>query len=189
LTGDRFDEVVRDIRPSLVAIAQRAIGNRHDAEDVVQNKLLEVWGYSQRTPVRNLKSLLYKAVKDGAIQFLWRNKRKNDKRQILSLEEEFSEDFDDLFCDVELDPGKIALHSVETKILRDNLRSIAGKAGLTEKQWRRLWLCDAEGLSHPEIAAREGCKQQASYMTVKRARLAMQRVIEMEDECKALMTF
>jgi len=79
-TQDRFDEFAHAIRPRLLRLVIPMLGNRHDAEDAVQEALLGLW--KRREQVDDWAAYAARAT--------WLNglKRKGRKREWLPLEDE-----------------------------------------------------------------------------------------------------
>lgn len=137
--GDRraFEEIVTRHGPSLTRYAQRAVSDRGEAEDLVQEALVAAWQSLDRFDGRSaLRTWLF-----GILAHKIASARR--RRSAVPVEDER------LDRPVEDGPGDPVRHASDTE-LRAALE--AALRTLPERQ-RSVWvLVEVEGLSQPEVA-------------------------------------
>jgi RNA polymerase sigma-70 factor (ECF subfamily) len=145
LRGDpgAFEEAHGKYRSSLEAVAYRIVGNRSDAEDVVQNVFLALPRASYRGSA-SLWSYLYRAAINTSVNLLRSRKRSNGlQREVMAQA---------LVLDgpARSDPA--------SQVLEAEVLAAVAKALLRVKpQHRRVLILRINhGLSNTEIAEREG---------------------------------
>ena len=145
LRGDpgAFEEVYERYRSRLEAVAYRILGNRPDAEDVVQNVFMALPRAAYRGSA-SLWSYLYRAAVNGSVNLL-RSRRRSDRLQGEVMAQALVWDAP-------------AANQPDSKVLEAEVLAAVAKALLRVRpQHRRvLVLRIKHGLSNTEIAEREG---------------------------------
>jgi RNA polymerase sigma-70 factor (ECF subfamily) len=138
-----FEEVYWRYRSRLEAVAYRILGNRSDAEDVVQNVFMALPGAAYRGSA-SLWSYLYRAAVNGSVNLL-RSRKRSDRLQGEVMAEA-------LVLDAP------AANQPDSKVLEAEVLAAVARALLRVRpQHRRvLVLRIKHGLSNTEIAEREG---------------------------------
>jgi RNA polymerase sigma-70 factor (ECF subfamily) len=167
-----FEAVVAKYGRQVYNIAYRMTGDRHEAEDLMQEAFFKAF--------RSLASLkdddlidrwLYRIVSNAAIDYL----RRKPRRTILSLNDTIPTD------DGELTP-EIADWSTspETKIEAEQFEGNIQKAlsELPEEFRLCLILCDVEGLSYEDISQTLGCNIGTVRSRIHRARKAVREKLQ-----------
>ena len=160
-----FEEAHGRYRSRLEAVAYRIVGNRSDAEDVVQNLFLTL----PRTAYRGSASLwsyLYRASVNNSVNLL-RNRKRGDR---LSGE----------VMAQALGSGAPAASDPASQVLEAEVLAALAKALLRVKpQHRRvLVLRIKHGLSNSEIAEREGIPQATVGTWLRRGREELREMLQ-----------
>jgi len=144
LRGDpgAFEEAYGRYRLRLEGVAYRIVGNRSDAEDVVQNLFLALPRATYRGSA-SLWSYLYRAAVNNSVNLLRSRKRGDRLREEVRAQA--------------LAPGALAASDPASQVLEAEVLAAVAKALLRVKpQHRRvLVLRIKHGLSNTEIAERE----------------------------------
>ncbi|MCG8412455.1 MAG: RNA polymerase sigma-70 factor [Bacteroidales bacterium] len=75
-----FERLYLDFFPSLVVFAQKYIPDQEISEDIVQEVFIKLWDNASKIDIHtSLKSYLYSATKNSAINYL--NKKNTEERQ------------------------------------------------------------------------------------------------------------
>ncbi len=166
LRGDpgAFEEVYERYRSRLEAVAYRIVGNRSDAEDVVQNLFLAL----PRTAYRGSASLwsyLYRASVNNSVNLLRTRKRGDRLRGEVMAQA--------------LGPGAPAASDPASQVLEAEVLAAVAKALLRVKpQHRRvLVLRIKHGLSNTEIAEREGIPKATAGTWLRRGREELREML------------
>jgi RNA polymerase sigma-70 factor (ECF subfamily) len=145
LSGDpgAFEEAYGRYRSRLEAVAYRIVGNRADAEDVVQNLFLALPRAAYRGSA-SLWSYLYRAAVNNSVNLL-RSRKRSDRLQREVMAQA-------------LVLGAPAASGLDSQVLEAEVLAAVAKALLRVKpQHRRVLVWRIKhGLSNSEIAEREG---------------------------------
>jgi|tagenome__1003787_1003787.scaffolds.fasta_scaffold20731205_2 RNA polymerase sigma-70 factor (sigma-E family) len=136
--GPEFDDFVRGSAPSLIRTAALLVGDRAEAEDLVQTALLRTgghWSRARHAPTAYARRVLVNLAKDG-----WRNRSRRPRT--LS-----SRSF----------PEPVADATEENLLLRDEL--LGALAELPSRQRAVLVLRFLEDLPAVEVARIVGCSE------------------------------
>lgn len=82
-----FKKIVITLRPSLMAVATRIIGNKQDAEDVVQDVCLKIWHFRERfSRLDNIEAYCTAMVKNLSIDRVRSRKPYDDQVDLTNKE-------------------------------------------------------------------------------------------------------
>lgn len=160
-TNQSFEEVFKEFFNPLVNYVNSKINNWEDSREIVQNTFLKIWEVRDKLDIdTSLKSYLYRATKNGMIDFIRLNKRNSLLKEDLKkdLSEEVGEN-----------------DALDVYIIRQELK----KALKTLKPKNReiFSLHKLEGLTHNEIANYLNISVRAVEDNVKRATLALREIL------------
>jgi RNA polymerase sigma-70 factor (ECF subfamily) len=167
LRGDpgAFEEANGRYRSRLEAVAYRIVGNRADAEDVVQGVFLALPRAAYRGSA-SLWSYLYRAAVNTSVNLL-RSRKRNDRlrRQVMAQARTL---------------GTTAASDPEAQVFEAEALSAVAKALLRVKpQHRRvLVLRINHGLSNTEIARREGIPLATVGTRLRRGREELREMLQ-----------
>ena len=156
-----FDEIVAHLHPMVFRVAIRLLGNREDAEDVVQETFWNL--YRASASLRNpacLQAWLYRSTVNGARSHLSRSRRRLERRPPETPVWEAAA------------PG---VNVAEILLLRDAIEQAL--AELTAKEREALVLRDIEGLEIAEVAAAMGVFTVTVRTHLSRARLKLRQIL------------
>lgn len=160
-TDQSFEEVFKEYFNPLVNYVNGKINNWEDSREIVQNTFLKIWEVRHRLDIdTSLKSYLYRATKNGMIDFIRLNKRNSNLKEEIKLNQsETNNESDEL----------------DVYIIRQELK----KALKTLKPKNReiFLLHKMEGLTHNEIAEYLKISVRAVEDNVKRATLVLRDVL------------
>lgn len=168
-----FDEIVARYQAKLSFYVIRYTGNEDEAHDVVQEALIKAHkNIATFDGDRRLSPWLYRIAHNEAVNYL----TKRNKKQTISLDDDFSTEDQLLMADVET----ASLESWFQKELRDEMR--AAIAQLPEKYASVIHMRFIEDLSYTEISERIGKPTSTVGTLVRRAkRKLLKIVLESED--------
>lgn len=150
---DKYKRLVVALRPSLLAVAGRIVGNTQDAEDVVQDVCLKIWHRRNSFEAHlNIEAYCTTMVKNLSIDKL-RGKKTLSGEDTLAGKEA-----DELLPDSLLEEKEV--HETIYKII----------AMLPPLQQRIIQLKDIEGYDSGEISAMTGITVEAVRNNLSRAR-------------------
>lgn len=148
-----YKKIVVALRPSLLAVARRIIGNTQDAEDVVQDVCLKIWHFRDRIdPYENMEAYSTTMVKNLSIDKIRSRKPFADEQELIGREA--GEQLPDSL--------------LEEKEERDAIRRIIEM--LPPLQQRILQMKDIEGYETGEISEAMGIAAEAVRNNLSRAR-------------------
>ncbi|MFC1564299.1 RNA polymerase sigma factor [candidate division KSB1 bacterium] len=160
-----FDELVRRYKDQLVNFAYRFLGDKDDAEDIVQETLLRVYRKKDAyKSVAKFSTWIYTITGNLAKTELRRRKR----RKILSLSNIGYEDKDFDLKDEESDPEEDVDQVISSKIIQDAIQS------LPEKFKEVIIFRDIQELSYEEISSIVNIPLGTVKSRVNRGRLKLQ---------------
>ena len=166
LRGDpaALPELHRRYRRRLEAVAFRVLGNRADAEDVVQRIFLRLPDAAWRGTA-SLWSYLYRAAVNGAVGVLRARRRREDAEVALAARAVF-------------DPGPDA-EGPEGRVLEGEILAAVARALLEVRPRHRrvLVLRIVWGLGNREIAEREGIPPATVATWLRRGREELRRAL------------
>ncbi|MBB4264697.1 sigma-70 family RNA polymerase sigma factor [Roseospira visakhapatnamensis] len=168
--GDRgaFSCLTRRHVPGCLRVAARIVGNAHDAEEIVQESLLQVWRHASdwRGDGARVGTWLYRIVVNRAISH--RRKRR----------------FEPLDAALEVpDSGPDPQAETEARDLA--ARAEAAIAALPDRQKAALSLCCYEGLTCAESAQVLGVSVSTMESLLVRARRAVRKSLDMPERSTA----
>jgi RNA polymerase sigma-70 factor (ECF subfamily) len=161
-----FEEVYGRYRTRLEGVAYRILGNRPDAEDVVQNVFMALPGAAYRGSA-SLWTYLYRAAVNGSVNLIRSRRRSHRLRgevmaqQVLVL-------------------GAQAARQPDSEVLEAEVLAAVAKALLRVRpQHRRvLVLRIRHGLSNTEIAEREGIPLATVGTWLRRGRQELREMLQ-----------
>lgn len=154
-----YKNIIVALRPSLVSVAKRIIGNDEDAEDVVQDACLKVWHFRDRfDQFENVEAYTTTIVKNLSIDKIRSRKPFADELELSGKES--GEQLPDSL--------------LEEKEERDAIRHIIEM--LPPLQQRILQLKDIEGYDTAEISEITGIAAEAVRNNLSRARKRMREL-------------
>jgi len=167
LRGDprAFDEVHGRYRSRLAAVAYRIVGNRSDAEDVVQGVFLALPRAAYRGSA-SLWSYLYRAAVNNSVNLLRTRKRRDRLEQEVMAQAQVL--------------GAPSASNPDSQVLEAEMLAAVAKALLRVKpQHRRvLVLRIRHGLSNTEIAEREGIPLATVGTWLRRGREELRKMLQ-----------
>jgi RNA polymerase sigma-70 factor (ECF subfamily) len=158
-----LEEIHRCYRSRLESVALRIVGNRADAEEVVQRVFVALPEGTYRGSA-SLWSYLYRAVVNGSVNLLRSRHRRDDLAR-------------DMLAQQRMRPA--AAVSPEARVLEGELLAAVAKALLQVKPRHRrvLVLRINHGLSNVEIAEREGLPPATVGTWLRRGREELRRAL------------
>ena len=160
-TMDAFPDRLMHLQPAMQLMAERLLRSAADAEDAVQEAVIELWERrSQLQHVLNLEGYAMQSVKFRCISLL-------RKQQDLLSEE--IEAFDNL-----TDEDYVA----EAQLMEERAKQLDGMmARLPEKQRLAVRMRYIDQLSHEEMQRRLGMSSTNVYTTLSRAISALKTMV------------
>ena len=161
-TMDAFPDRLMHLQPAMQLMAERLLRSAADAEDAVQEAVIELWERrSQLQHVHNLEGYAMQSVKFRCISLL-------RKQQDLLSEE--IEAFDNL-----TDEDYVA----EAQLMEERAKQLDGMmARLPEKQRLAVQMRYIEQLSHEEMQQQLGMTSTHVYTTLSRAMSALKTLMK-----------
>ena len=148
-----YKRIVVALRPSLLSIARRIVGNNEDAEDVVQDVCLKIWhGRESFNKLDNVQAYSTTMVKNLSIDKLRARKPYSDEMELLG----------------KADEARLPDSLLEVKEVQEAIRRII--AMLPPLQQRILQMKDLEGYETSEISEITGIAPEAVRNNLSRAR-------------------
>jgi RNA polymerase sigma-70 factor (ECF subfamily) len=180
--AERFDELFRELYPRLVPLAERLLGDRAEAEDVVQEAFLRLArsrSHLLERPDEVVGAWLRRVVLNLGINRL-RDRRRADARLLRATRL-------DTALDPERDPGDddSPSHALLRAEARDEVRAVL--AGLPARQRACLLLRHA-GHSYAEIAATLGIAIGSVGVYLARGERAFRAAYRLEDHVAGPVT-
>ena len=148
-----FDDIFNLYYPRCVLFATKLLGNRYDAEEVVQELFINLWSKDKLGSINgSLKSYLFKSVFNICIDFQRKNKVKQNKEDSNQHEEEYAVPFNNPILEQELEQRiKEAIDQ------------------LPEKRRQIFLLSRDEGLSYSQIAEKTALSEKTVETQISRS--------------------
>ena len=141
-----FEARIPECRKRIYALAYRILGNRSDAEDVVQEALVRAWSaWSECSSIRSYNGWINRVTTNLCLDRL---RRRRSRREV-SLDTSLSAEPDDV-ADSSNDPEKVVLAKEIDDRLKLGVRALPA-------DYRECLLLFAGDLGYVEIAARLHC--------------------------------
>lgn len=148
---EEFREIFLNIYPELCIYASRFVGNLDTAEDIVQDVLERFWLENEKLINKNhVKPYLYKAVKNRALNYNKRERRKSGLDEILNIKD----------LDFELSNDSDAISFISFRNLQTDLENAISE--LPEQRQLIFRMSRYQQMKHKEIAE----ELKISYKTV-----------------------
>ncbi len=158
-----YQELVREHAPRMLAVAHRYLPRAHDAEDALQDALVNVFRHiSAFKRESSLDTWLHRIVTNCALMQLRRQRRKPSRTLDAGILE------DGAASPWRRSPSPSAQEVVATEETRAIVRAFIGR--LPEAQRSILMLRDVEGLTTGEVADVLGIGTSTVRVTIHRAR-------------------
>jgi len=169
-----YDILVKRYKDQLVNFAYRFLGNRKDAEDVVQDTFLRVYRKKKAyKKIAKFSTWIYTITGNLAKTELRRRKR----RSILSLSDMTYDDKDYDIPDSEKEPEKSTDSAIKEKLIQDAISK------LPKKFKEMIILRDIQELSYEEISNIANIPLGTVKSRINRGRLKLQEMLsEYKDE-------
>lgn len=171
--GDReaFTALMELHQTKVYNLALRMTGSPEDAADLSQEAFLNAWrGLPAFQGDSSFATWLYRLTNNACIDFLRREKRRQNVGGALSLDDEDT-DLANVIPDHAPSPQAV----LEGKELKEAIRS--GLAQLSEEHRQVLVLREVTGLSYAEIARVTGLEEGTVKSRIARARLALRNIL------------
>jgi RNA polymerase sigma-70 factor (family 1) len=166
MDASEFRETVLPVSRRLYRYAERLLGNAHDAEDVIQDIWMKLWGRRDRlAEVKSIEAFAFRMTRNLCLDRI-----KLKKPQYYDDRDEYAYRFEE--ADESPDPGK----SLELKETMERLNNII--ATLPEQQQTLLQLRDIEGMEYEEIAGITGLEVNAIRVNISRARKKLRETLQ-----------
>ncbi len=152
-----------------VAVAERILGSREDAEECWNDALSGLWNSVPPNEPQNLKLYLGKIARNTALKKLDAEKAKKRGGGIKLQLDELSECI----------PAPLFEHEADLIALRDFMNSFVRSLSKEQRNIfvRRYWLCE----SISEIAKQAGCSENKVSVILCRIRKRLKKELEKED--------
>lgn len=161
MTQDNFLDIILPLQPTMQLVAERLLHSAADAEDMVQEVVVELWEKRDRMQhVKQLDAYAMQSLKNHCFTLLTRRKE-------LTVE--------DMGIFSHLNDEEIAAEVALNEERAAQLDSLLEQ--LPEKQRRAIEMKYIEQLSHEEMQKKLGMSSMNVYTTLSRALSAMKQMI------------
>ncbi len=171
-----FETLVRRYRRHVFFLAYRVLGNREEAEDIVQEVFVKVYNhlktFEQRAP---FSTWLHRITINMSLDALTKAKRHSKTTVSITIYNQGLHMMENTMLN--LYPHSLSNHEPEAYMLQADLReSVWHVLGILDQEQSRLLIMrDVDGLSYDEIAKRLDTSLGAVKMRLHRARNAFQK--------------
>ena len=166
-----FEVLVTDNEKRIYNLCRRLTGNPEDAAELTQEAFLNAWrGLSRFQGESSFSTWLYRLASNACIDFLRKEKRRQNLSMTVSLDDE------EEARQVELPDERYA---PERELERTEVRQAvaAGLERLTPEHRQVLVMREINGLSYAEIGAVLGLEEGTVKSRIARARNALRKVL------------
>lgn len=166
-----FEVLVTDNEKRIYNLCRRLTGNPEDAAELTQEAFLNAWrGLSRFQGESSFSTWLYRLASNACIDFLRKEKRRQNLSMTVSLDDE------EEARQVELPDERYA---PERELERTEVRQavVAGLERLTPEHRQVLVMREINGLSYAEIGAVLGLEEGTVKSRIARARNALRKVL------------
>lgn len=166
-----FEVLVTDNEKRIYNLCRRLTGNPEDAAELTQEAFLNAWrGLSRFQGESSFSTWLYRLASNACIDFLRKEKRRQNLSMTVSLDDE------EETRQVELPDERYA---PERELERTEVRQAvaAGLERLTPEHRQVLVMREINGLSYAEIGAVLGLEEGTVKSRIARARNALRKVL------------
>ena len=166
-----FEVLVTDNEKRIYNLCRRLTGNPEDAAELTQEAFLNAWrGLSRFQGESSFSTWLYRLASNACIDFLRKEKRRQNLSMTVSLDDE------EEARQVELPDERYA---PERELERTEVRQAvaAGLERLTPEHRQVLVMREINGLSYAEIGAFLGLEEGTVKSRIARARNALRKVL------------
>ena len=166
-----FEVLVTDNEKRIYNLCRRLTGNPEDAAELTQEAFLNAWrGLSRFQGESSFSTWLYRLASNACIDFLRKEKRRQNLSMTVSLDEE------EEARQVELPDERYA---PERELERTEVRQAvaAGLERLTPEHRQVLVMREVNGLSYAELGAVLGLEEGTVKSRIARARNALRKVL------------
>lgn len=166
-----FEVLVTDNEKRIYNLCRRLTGNPEDAAELTQEAFLNAWrGLSRFQGESSFSTWLYRLASNACIDFLRKEKRRQNLSMTVSLDDE------EEARQVELPDERYA---PEQELERTEVRQAvaAGLERLTPEHRQVLVMREINGLSYAEIGAVLGLEEGTVKSRIARARNALRKVL------------
>ncbi len=176
-----FERLIAKTKRQAYNIAYRMTGNRDDAEDLTQEAYLRAFrsfeSYNRQMP---FESWFFRILSNLFIDLL----RRRPKQRPLSLDQPMNDEDNEesLLMQLRDDESNPESQLMET-VMEERLQNALNL--LPEPFRVAVLLCDVEGLSYEEIAARMGCSIGTVRSRIHRGRTHLRKTLEATDASRA----
>jgi len=166
MEAGEFKEKVLPVSQKIFRLADRILGNTHDAEDVVQEIWMKLWQMKDNLmEVKNIESFAFRMTRNLCL-----DKIKLKKPQYYDDRVATSYRFEGA------DQGPDPFKSIELKDTMEKVNHIIGN--LPEQQQTLLQLREIEGMEYDEISVITGLEVNAIRVNISRARKKLRESLQ-----------
>ena len=168
VAAERFGAIVPPLLDDAYSLAKWLCRDASDAEDIVQEAAMRALKALETTAVERPKPWFLAIVRNAAITFMARNRRKDLA---------FAGDLDDLDAISVHDPAESPNPEAELIALEDSARLRAAMAALPPPLLEILVMRDVNGLSYRDIAEAAGLPMGTVMSRIARGRAALAKIV------------
>ncbi len=161
MKSSEFKQIVMPLSTRLFRLANRLLNNREEAEDVVQETFLKLWGMRQQLGnYRSIEALAVSIVKNLSIDLLRKHKRELEKKKEFGIDQ--------------VSPANV-LNEMILAERNEGLLKMIGN--LPEPQRTLLQMRHLEGFSYEEISEKMEMNVNAIRVSISRARMQLREMM------------
>ncbi len=168
IAAERFGAIVPPLLDDAYSLAKWLCRDADDAEDIVQEAAMRALKALETTTVERPKPWFLAIVRNAAITFMARNRRKDLA---------FAGDLDDLDAIMAPDAAESSNPEAELIALEDSARLRTAMAALPPPLLEILVMRDVNGLSYRDIAEAAGLPMGTVMSRIARGRAALARIV------------
>lgn len=172
-----FETLIEAYEKKILNYCFRMLGNSADAEDAAQEAFIKMFRFiGSFTEQSSFSTWMYKIASNVCLDWLRKNKRKNNETISLYQDGDEGEEFALPLEDDSPSPyHKLQQNEAQRALCR-------ALEALGEEQKKVIILRDIQGLSYEEIAQVTGMASGTVKSRINRARLALKKILEKDRE-------